>query len=161
MQENPSAVPSGEFRKFFDLTWTDKVLLVRAGLALSYASFLIRFLPFSQVCKFAEGPVRAAELSVADKANIISRVRWAIIIWAGRVPWKAVCFQQGLAAQMMLRHRGIGSTMYYGVAPHTENGLGAHVWVCDGDTYVIGGELAPSFATLATFPPVKGPVVSP
>jgi hypothetical protein len=36
-----------------------------------------------------------------------------------------------------------------------ERGLSAHVWVRDGDTDVIGCELAPHFAILATFPPAQ------
>ena len=52
-----------------------------------------------------------------------------------------MCFQQGLAAQLMLRRRGIPSVLYYGAA-QDGSGLHAHVWVRDGDIDVIGGEIA-------------------
>jgi len=64
-----------------------------------------------------------------------------------------MCFEQGLAAQLMLRRRGIASVLYFGVAPNDQNGLAAHVWVRDGDVDVVGGESASEFAVLATFPP--------
>jgi hypothetical protein len=69
------------------------------------------------------------------------------------MPWRTLCFQQGLAAQLMLRRRGIPSVLYYGAAQDDLNGLYAHVWVRDGDVDVIGGEIAYRFAILATFPP--------
>jgi hypothetical protein len=65
-----------------------------------------------------------------------------------------MCFQQGLAAQLMLRRRGIPSVLYYGAAQDDRSGLYAHVWVRDGDVDVIGGEIADRFAILAAFPPV-------
>ena len=52
-----------------------------------------------------------------------------------------------------LRRRGVDSTMFYGVAPATQDKpLSAHVWVRCGELDVLGTELASSFALLATFP---------
>jgi hypothetical protein len=68
------------------------------------------------------------------------------------VPWRALCFEQGLAAQFMLRRQGIPSVLYYGAAQGDRGELLTHVWVCDGDLDVVGGEIAHRFAILATFP---------
>ncbi len=68
------------------------------------------------------------------------------------VPWRAVCFQQGLAVHSMLRRRGIGSILHYGIRRAPEGGMGAHVWVCVNGQPVIGGEEAPGFSCLATYP---------
>jgi hypothetical protein len=81
------------------------------------------------------------------------RIRWAVSACARRVPWRAKCFEQGLAAQLMLRRRGTCSVLYYGAASGDERGLSAHVWVRDGDLDIIGGEIASDYAVLATFPP--------
>jgi hypothetical protein len=64
-----------------------------------------------------------------------------------------LCFQQGIAAQLMLRRRGIPSVLFYGAAQDELAGLFAHVWVRDRDVNVVGGEIAHRFAMLATFPP--------
>jgi hypothetical protein len=63
-----------------------------------------------------------------------------------------MCFEQGLASQLMLRRRGVPSVLYFGAAPDSRDGLAAHVWVRDGEIDVIGGETAASFRVLATFP---------
>jgi hypothetical protein len=71
---------------------------------------------------------------------------------ARRAPWRSLCYQQGLTAQIMLRRRGIDSTLYFGARPKGCEGLAAHVWVRDGAQDVIGCEEAHGFAVLACFP---------
>jgi Transglutaminase-like superfamily len=139
-------------RRFWRLSWQDRLLLLEAVLWLAIAGLAIAVLPFRHVGLLAARPIRRP---LPHHARLIQvrRTRWAIITAARRVPWRAVCFQQGLAAQFMLRRRGIPSVLYYGAAPDDQRGLSAHVWVCDGDIDVVGGEVASRYAVLATFPP--------
>src|SRR5439155_345894 len=88
----------------------------------------------------------------AGVAPIVDRVRWAVQAAAQRVPWRALCFEQGLAAQQMLRRRGVRSVLYYGAAHDSQEELAAHVWVRAGNMDVVGCEIASRFALLATFP---------
>lgn len=110
-------------------------------------------LPFRHIGLFAARPIRRPELSHQARREMVRRIRWAIITTAARVPWRALCFQQSLAAQIMLRRRGVPSVLYYGAAQDDRSGLFAHVWVRDRDTDIIGGEIASRFSILATFPP--------
>ena len=132
----------------------DARLLAEALATLAWASAAIANKPFAQVAAIAGSrPVRGAPASPAE----IDRVVQAVEAWARRVPWRTVCFQQGLAAHLMLRRRGVASRMHYGVSQAVEKtpgdkGLGAHVWVSVGDRLVIGGEEAERFACLATYP---------
>jgi hypothetical protein len=125
---------------------------VEAILWLAIARVAIAVLPFRHIGFLAARPIHRPRLPHQTRANKVQRVRWAIITTATRVPWRALCFQQGLAAQFMLRRRGIPSVLYYGAAQDEQSGLYAHVWVSDGDVDVIGGEIAHRFAILATFP---------
>ena len=128
---------------------SDWLLLAEALAALALASLAIALLPFRRVAATASAWGRKP---VHTDAETVRRVRGAVQGWARRVPWKAVCFQRGLALHWMLRRRGIRSVLLYGVR-HQDEGLAAHVWVdVDGET-VIGGEEAPGFACLARFPP--------
>ena len=113
-------------------------------------------MPFRHVGRMAGCSIRRPEPPPQARSAEVTSVRWAIVVAARHVPWRAMCFQQGLAAQFMLRRRGIPSVLYYGVAGN--DGLSAHVWVRDGDTNVIGGEIASRFALLATFPALDKPL---
>jgi Transglutaminase-like superfamily len=140
-------------RKLWRLPWQDRVLLLETILSLTIAGIVIAVLPFRYVGFLAARPIRRATLLGQARVYEVGRVRWAIITIAARLPWRALCFQQSLAAQLMLRRRGISSVLYYGAAQDDRSGLCAHVWVRDGNVDVIGGEIAYRFAILATFPP--------
>jgi hypothetical protein len=142
--------------KFFRLPRHDRLLLLEATLTLAAAGCAIAVLPFRHVGRLAARPPRRSEPPEQTRLREVERTRWAIVACASRVPWRAMCFQQGLAAQFMLRRRGVPSVLCYGAAPDELQGLSAHVWVRDGDVDVIGGEIAPCFALLATFPPQAG-----
>ena len=132
------------------LTPGDWLLAGEALASLAWASAAIAFLPFRKVAGMAS---RAPALPVASlEAGLPRRIRWAVDAWGRRVPWRAVCFQRGLAAHRMLRRRGYDSILHYGVAQREEKGLSAHVWVSLDGRAVIGGEEAPEFTCLATFP---------
>jgi hypothetical protein len=120
---------------------------------LAIAGFAIAVLPFRNIGILAGRSIPPLKIRRQTHLNRVRRIRWAISASAARVPWRALCFQQGLAAQLMLRRRGIPSVLYYGAAQDDRDGLSAHVWVRDGDVDVIGGEIADRFTILATFPP--------
>lgn len=130
----------------------DVPILVEALAALALASLAIALLPFRRVAAIASPPGRGPERTDLET---VRRARSALIGWSRRVPWRAVCFQKGLALHWMLRRRGIRSVLLYGVRQDVD-GIAAHVWIdVDGET-VIGGEEAPTFACLARFPPDAG-----
>jgi len=141
-------------RTVWQMSWRDRMLMLEAALWLAAASIAIATLPFRHVRRIAELPVRRIVLSPASHAVTVRRVRWSIIACARRAPWRAMCFQQGLAAHCMLRRSGVASVLCYGAAPDAKRGLVAHVWVRDGDTDIIGGETAGRFAVLATSPAI-------
>jgi hypothetical protein len=140
-------------RKFSRLAWHDQLLLLEAAFFLAVTGFLITVLPFRHLGRLASRRTGRSETPQQARLTEVRAVRWAVIAAARRVPWHAMCFQQSLAAQIMLRRRGIPSVLHYGAAPDGRNGLAAHVWVRAGDINVIGGEIASRFALLATFPP--------
>ena len=139
-------------QKWNRTSWADRALLAETMIVLALASAAITVLPFRKIGALASRASKERKSSDAERSKMVWRVRWAVQVCAARVPWRAVCFQQGLAAQWMLRRRGIASRMYYGAKPDAEKGLAAHVWVRDGELDVIGCDIAKDFAVLTTFP---------
>ena len=102
---------------------------------LAGASLAIRFLPFRALVR-----LMGRDRSWQGKARVNpAAVRLAIKRASVRLPWKIVCFQQGLAAHWMLRLRGVRSRLHYGIRPAGDR-LSAHVWVEAHGQVVIGEE---------------------
>ena len=146
-----AAMASLTLQRLARLGWADRFLLAEALLTLACASLAIRLLPFRSVVRAAAALGRP-EAAEPPPDLVIRKARWAVVAAARYVPWKAVCFQRGLAVHVMLRRRGIGSFLHYGVSQ--ADGLKAHVWVSVSGRDIIGGEEAASFTCLATYPPV-------
>src|SRR5580704_12617424 len=98
--------PIDSVRKFRQLSWPDRVLLTEATLLLAAAAAAIAVLPLRLVGRLAARPVRRQQPSPQARLIEATRVRWAVTAAARRVPWRAKCFEQGLASQIMLRRRG-------------------------------------------------------
>lgn len=118
--------------------------------ALSSAGVLLRLLRFSWVASrlgrhMAESPA----LDDQGTTSRVVRIRWAVETAARHLPWKPVCLPQAVAAQWMLRRRGIASTFYLGVNP--AEGLDAHAWVRAGSIIVTGGPRQDRFAVVSSF----------
>ena len=128
----------------------DWSLLLEAYGLVACCSAATSLLPFLRLGALAS--LELGKRSRDDAPRLVERVRWAVMASARRSPWRAVCFQQGLAAQIMLRRRGLSSTLYFGAAPDPAKGLVAHVWVRLGELPVVGCEEAPRFPVLASFP---------
>lgn len=143
-------------RKIWHLSWADRSLLVEAIAWLAVASFFVAVMPFRRVAAIASHSRVRAPLVEEARQFVVGRVQWAIAAASVRVPWRAVCFQQGLAAHLMLKRRNVQSVLYYGASQRPATGLAAHVWVRAGDLDVVGCETASQYALLASFPDFNG-----
>ena len=69
---------------------------------------------------------------------------------AHRAPFRAVCLPQAMAAQWMLRRRGIPSRLVFGARRRSDAELEFHAWLRVGAETVLGGE---EQATWSAFEP--------
>lgn len=132
-------------------SWRQRLVLMDALASLAIASIVIKLLPFGRAVRWGAYPINAPH--DGDQTKLIGELRSGVEAAARRVPWRTVCFQQGVALQSMLRRRGIDARLHYGVRYEPSKKLEGHVWVVAGDAMIIGGELAPDFKTVAVFPP--------
>jgi hypothetical protein len=123
-------------------------LLVEAAVSLAAVSAALRLLPFRRAIRLGAGTVDNNRVERCQPDDVV----WAIEAAARRLPWRTVCIDKGIAAQRMLRRRGLDATLHYGVGTHAEEGdLKAHVWVTLDGAAVIGGSEAADFAEVSAF----------
>jgi len=122
---------------------------VRAAALLAYANVALKFYPFSKA--IALGSLTTSSLDEHDN-GFVRRVVRAIKRASYAAPWRSVCIHEGIAAQRMLRRQNIPAILCYGTR-QADGKLQSHVWVKVGDEIVIGGEEAPHYRLVATYPP--------
>lgn len=133
-------------KRFVRLGLRRQLLVVEAVAALAVAAAAIALVPFRTAVKLGSRPLRG------NKRIAVEEICWSAKAASARVPWRAMCFERGLAVQWMLRRRGHDAKLVYGARLGEEDGLDAHVWVTLEDRILIGEEQASLFRSLATHP---------
>lgn len=120
---------------------------------LALARLAIVLLPFSALARRLGKHMSESTVDDDDaRRPSLRRIRWAIGAVSRRAPWRCLCLEQAVAAKMMLRVRGLASTLYLGVAREPGNAaVQAHAWVRCGSYYVTGGETRDRYAVVSTF----------
>jgi len=146
-------------RRFREIDNSRRALLPEAVLCLLAARLGLIFIPFPRLARRLGSFVPPTDARVAqaqratalDNARLAEAVGWAVTRAARYVPFKAVCLPQAMAAQAMLRRRGIKSVMHFGAAKGVDKPLDAHAWLDAAGIEVTGYPVAEGFAEIACF----------
>jgi transglutaminase superfamily protein len=124
-----------------------RVYLREAAVMLVLARLAVRLAPPARVFAWANRPPRHTDRFAGDQASWIA---WAVETVGAKSWMNALCLPRALAAQAMLRRRGIASRLCLGVARNGTE-LTAHAWVEVGHVKIVGGSDAEAFTRLAEF----------
>jgi hypothetical protein len=138
--------------------WRRQALVVEASASM-LAARLILLLPFPRVApRLGEfvAPVdpRVAQRAAAttpEQAATARAIGWAVKSAAPFMPFRSVCLQQAMAAQAMLRRRGIASVMHFGASPNDRRTIEAHAWLAAAGVKVTGYPIPRDMGQIACF----------
>jgi hypothetical protein len=133
--------------------------LVAEACASMLAARLLLLLPFPRVARrlgefVAPGDPRVAQraaATTADQAATARAIGWAVKSAAPFMPFRSVCLQQAMAAQAMLRRRGIASVMHFGASPSDARAIEAHAWLDAAGVKVTGYPIPRDMGKIACF----------
>ncbi len=91
------------------------------------------------------------ETPVTANGDLLESVNIAFSRANRYVSWRSKCYEQAIAAKMILRGYGLESTLYYGVAKDAGGQLLAHAWLRCGDYIVTGRMGMDQFTVVGTF----------
>ena len=139
-------------QKFFCKSPAQRCLLLEALSLLMMSRLALSLFSFRRITRLLNRPFRRTEADTGNRETLRTDVSWAITAVADNLPIPVLCFPRGIAAQAMLRRRGINATLFYGVAKLPEYGFKTHVWVQDGSEGVIGHQIAHHYTVLTSYP---------
>jgi hypothetical protein len=131
----------------------ERRLSLEAAVCMVAARVAIRLVPFRWLVPVFERAPREPPVGGPARAKLREEVRQAIHRAAQRLPSDPACFPKAVAAQAMLRRRGVGTTLCYGASTSAGAGLAAHVWLVDGEDAVIGARARDGYRLLARYSP--------
>jgi len=98
----------------------DHLLFVEAWIMLALARIALVFAPFRKLIGFMKAKAKCG-VAVLEVTVCQKQISVAIIRSSRRSPWRAKCFEQALAAKMMLRRRNLQSTISFAVTKTVTN----------------------------------------
>jgi len=139
--------------------WRRQILVAEACASMLAARTILLVLPFPRVAQrlgdfVAPADPRVAERAAAttpDQAAAARTIGWAVRSAAPFMPFRSVCLQQAMAAQAMLRRRGIASVMHFGASPSGVRAIDAHAWLDAAGVKVTGYPIPRDMGEIACF----------
>lgn len=136
-----------------------QLLVAEACAAMLAARVTLLVLPFPRVARrlgefVAPADPRVAQRAAAttpDQAAQARAIGWAVRSAAPFMPFRSVCLQQAMAAQAMLRRRGIASVMHFGASPSDARAIDAHAWLDAAGVKVTGYPIPRDMGEIACF----------
>lgn len=132
------------------LPLAEKALAAEAAACLALARLLILFIPLRHwndgVDVGRERVTAPPDDAALDRARRIGRI---VRLTARRMPFEALCLPQAVAAQWMLRRRGLSGVIRLGARkPAPDQSMRLHAWLVCGDAVLTGGDVVPAFKPL-------------
>lgn len=132
-------------------------LAAEAWLWLGLARFAVVTLPFRAIVRLIrQGGSRRGGID-GRQGEPVDAIVLAIDRASHRAPFRAKCFERGLAGHWMMYWRGIPTRFHYGIAQGGPDGLNAHVWISHHGRVVLGAETAANFAEVGAWPKIATP----
>lgn len=140
-------------RNFLSRPTSDQVLVLQATILLGLTRFAICTFSWKRLQKLlGQRHDETAKDISADEYELARKVYWAVHTVSPYTPWKSNCFPQALTAKILLRRRGIESTLYLGAAfKQDSSDLGGHAWLRCGQFFVTGGDSSDEFGAIVAF----------
>lgn len=126
-------------------------LFAEAWLLLAIARCMLVFLPFKKIVPVLGKLEGKGVADQKDNSNFLFQIKLAIARACRYSPWRTKCFEQALAAKMMLKRRSFISTIFFGVYKDADNKLNAHAWLQTGEQIITGGGNLERYTVLSSF----------
>lgn len=130
----------------------DYLLFSEAWLLLAVARFMLICFSFKKIMPIlGKQTIYKEEVEQAGHQTLLLAIKLAIVRASGYSPWRTKCFEQALAAKMMLKRRNLISTVFFGVYKDENNILHAHAWLQSCRLIVTGGTGLDRYTILSAF----------
>ena len=127
----------------------DFIFFTEAWCFLGAARLMLLFRPFKKLLPILSK--KQGQHTIADEETL-QLIKLSIARAGIRSPWRTKCFEQALAAKMMLNRRGIKSTVYFGVMKGKDGDhLQAHAWVKVGEFVITGWKGIEQYSVVGIF----------
>ena len=139
-------------KSFIHLPWPEKCLFTEAYCLTGLVRLAVLLLPFRWLSPLlGQHMLESPEQEDAANIEAARQVGQVVEKVSRHTPWASKCLVQAIVGKILLRQRGINSTLYLGVGREEEKGLVAHAWLRSGGLILTGGRGRERFTVVGKF----------
>ena len=137
---------------FIRLKWPEKCLYTETFCLTGVVRLAILLLPFRWLSPLlGQHMLESPEQEDAANIEAARQVGRVVEKVSRHTPWASKCLVQAIVGKILLRQRGINSTLYLGVGQEDEKGLVAHAWLRSGGIILTGVQGREQFTVVGKF----------
>jgi hypothetical protein len=140
----------GLILKFLHLPGSEMLLFVKALAISLFVKIVVLMFPLRWYSKYLVSNGCHREMLRGDEETI-KRITRAIHRCSRYSPWPTRCLVDAITAKILLRQKGIGSTLYLGVNKDKRDSLIAHAWLTCGERFITGRKGHQKFVVVSSF----------
>lgn len=125
--------------------------LLEAHLLLYLSKLMIILFPFRKIIYYLGEQGEKSVMLNDDATAWVKKTSKLIKVASSFTLYKSKCYDQALAAKIMLRMRFVSSTIYFGVQKSDKSTLSGHVWLRSGNLTVTGGDLMDEYVVMVSY----------
>lgn len=132
-------------------TLNEYTLFAEAWAFLAFARFALLFLPFKRIVPLLGKSMVEASGEAENKTELLDAIALAVNRACKYSPWRTKCFEQAIAAKIILKQRRLKSTLYLGVYKDQSDKMQAHAWLKHNTVIVTGGPSIEKYTVINWF----------
>jgi hypothetical protein len=128
-----------KLKSFARFPLTLKLLLIEALFTSARVKLTLKFFPFAKVMHWL-GATNTESPEDQEPTTIFTRkqVKQALVLCNKYAFWPTECYTLSLTGKLLLKRRGIKSTLYVGFKKDEFGKYKGHAWLRANDTYISG-----------------------
>jgi hypothetical protein len=136
-----------------EATFKDIILFIEAWILLAFSRLLLIFYTFKKIVLIMSklSKKKSNNNIVTDNTKLLQKINIGILRGSTYSPWRTKCFEQALAAKIMIKRRHITSTIFFGIRKNDKSKLLAHAWLIANDFIVTGGPKIDQYTVITSF----------
>lgn len=128
------------------------IFFAEAWSALLLGRVILICLPFKKIAPRLRNKIAESSDAIVNQYSCCEETALSVKRACRYAPWRTMCFEQAIAAKLMLNRRKIKSELYFGVYKNEITGIvQAHAWLKCGNMIITGGHNLDKFKIISAF----------
>ncbi len=137
-----------KFKKWLKLGRDKKKFFLEALFFSSLIYLTLLIVPFRYI-SFTLSKEKFYKQQSVNLSLLLEHVGWSVLSVSNLMNWRNKCLVNAITGKLMLRIRGVGSSLYLGVKKEKKTFL-AHAWLSKDDKIILGGAIK-NYTVLSEF----------